>query len=308
MDKPLLSLRLRRLKLLHFEVVLAVAEHGSLTAAAAALGRSQPAVSQQLAEVEDALGAPLFSRSRNIQPTAYLPTVLRYMRKTVNAAHQLRSDLDALSQGGQSVLRVGVMLVAGTGILPDAIALLRAHDVLVLLEVVEDIAAGLWARFARGELDLIVGRLDERAYASGVQAEALYQDQHRVVVQPRHPLLAADAVHWRDTTSYPWILPPRNTALRRAIDATFLDQQCPPPQPWIESAASSLNLALLTRVDCLHVVSHSAAMHYATWGACAVLPLTLKYDVGPVGMIWGNGDASPALDKVLHALREVAKS
>src|SRR5690606_16303460 len=83
-DRNRLALRLRRLKLLHFEVVLAVAECGSLTAAAAALGRSQPAVSQQLAEAEDALGVPLFTRGRQIRGTPYLPAVLRYMRRAIN--------------------------------------------------------------------------------------------------------------------------------------------------------------------------------------------------------------------------------
>lgn len=305
-DRNRLALRLRRLKLLHFEVVLAVAECGSLTAAAAALGRSQPAVSQQLAEAEDALGVPLFTRGRQIRGTPYLPAVLRYMRRAINDTRQLKSELEALSRGGRSVLRVGSMLVTSTGLLPEAIVRLRDGGAPVLLEVVEDIAAGLWARFDRSELDLIVGRLDERAYSEDVQSRPLYQDQHCIIVNRRHPLSAAKAPRWADTAAYPWILPPRNTALRRAIDATFLDQQLGPPEAWIESASPSVNLALLTKTDCLNVVSRGAASQYAGLGLCAILPLKLKYDVGPIGMVWARGDTSPALDAVLAALQEAA--
>jgi len=305
-DQTQLALRLRRLKLLHFEVVLAVAECGSLTAAADALDRSQPAISQQLAEAEGALGVPLFVRGRQIKPTVYLPTVLRYMRRAVNDSWQLRSELEMLSKGGRSVLRVGAMLVASTGVLPDAIISLHDDGAGVLLEVVEDIASGLWSRFERSELDLIVGRLDERAYADGVRSEALYRDQHCVVVAAGHPLGLSDSLDWNDTKAYPWILPPRNTALRRAIDATFLDQQLSPPQPWIESASPSVNLALLVQANCLNVVSRSAALHYVDLGACSILPVKLKYDIGPIGMVWVKGDTSPALDATLRALRKAA--
>ncbi|GAB2904142.1 LysR family transcriptional regulator [Paralcaligenes sp. KSB-10] len=299
-----MALRLRRLKLRHFEVLLAIAEHGSLTAAAAALGSSQPAVSQQLAETEDALGVALFSRGRQIKPTPYLPAVLRYVRRVINDSRQLQSELETLALGGQSMVRVGTMLVTGTELLPDAVIRLRQQSELIQMEVVEDIAAGLWARFERHELDLIVGRLDERAFAGNVRVEALYQDPHCVVVNKRHPLLKKKSLAWRDTVAYPWILPPRNTALRRAIDATFLDENLGPRTPWVESASPTVNLVLLSKTESLNVISKSAAGLYSGLGALAVLPLQLKYDVGPIGMVWAEAEESPALAAVLAALRQ----
>ncbi|TCT05736.1 LysR family transcriptional regulator [Paralcaligenes ureilyticus] len=302
-DPRQMALRLRRLKLRHFEVLLAVAEHGSLTAAAAALGSSQPAVSQQLAETEDALGFALFFRGRQIKPTPYLPAVLRYVRRVINNSHHLQNELETLALGGRSIVRVGTMLVTGTELLPNAIIGLRQQSELIQLEVVEDIASGLWSRFERQEIDLIVGRLDERAFTGAVLVEALYQDPHCVVVGRQHPLLKKKRVVWRDTLSYPWVLPPRHTELRRAIDATFLDQSLDLPVPWIESASSTVNLVLLGKTDCLNVVSRSAARLYAKLNAFSVLPLELKYDVGPIGMAWADEEESPALAAVLAAVR-----
>ncbi|MEO6986277.1 MAG: LysR substrate-binding domain-containing protein [Paralcaligenes sp.] len=306
-DPRQMALKLRRLKLRHFEVLLAVAEHGSLTAAAVALGSSQPAVSQQLAETEDALGVTLFFRGRQIKPTPYLPAVLRYMRRVLNNSYHLQNELETVALGGRSVVRVGTMLVTGTELLPNAIIGLQQQSELIQIEVVEDIAAGLWSRFERQELDLIVGRLDEQAFTGNVRVEALYKDPHRVVAGCQHPLLRKKRLAWRDTLIYPWVLPPRRTALRHAIDATFLDHNLELRTPWIESASPTVNLVILSKTNCLNVVSRSAARLYAKLNVFSILPLELKYDVGPIGMAWADEEESPALAAVLAALRQSAK-
>ena len=66
MDKKLPGLAqwISRLKLRHLTVLVSIARHGSLTAAAEALHMSQPAVSKWLADIEAALGVRLFARWR----------------------------------------------------------------------------------------------------------------------------------------------------------------------------------------------------------------------------------------------------
>jgi len=184
-----LALHLRRLRLRHFEILLAVARHGSLTAAAQALDCGQPAVSQWLAEIEAAVDVRLFERGRQLKPTPHLAPVLRHARRVVADGQRLQRELDAVSAGAQGVVRIGTMVVASAGLLPRALLALRASGSPMRLEVVEDIAQGLWERFERRELDLIVGRLDERAFAPHIEAQALYQDPHCVVAGRKHPLL-----------------------------------------------------------------------------------------------------------------------
>lgn len=301
-----LALNLRRLRLRHLEILLAVDRHGSLTATADALGVSQPAVSQWLAEIEAALGVPMFVRGRQIQPSPYLPVALRHARRMVADSQQLQREIQSVAAGTLGTVRIGTMLVASAGLLPRALLEIKTQPEPIRIDVVEDIAAGLWARFERRELDVILGRLDERAFGPQVKSEPLFKDPHCVVVGREHPLLRARKLSWSKAATYPWILPQQDTALRRAIDSTFLDQGLAPRAPWLESTSSTLNQELMRKTQCIGVVSGAAAHHYERLGMLAILPLRLKYDVGPVGMIWDAQEPSLALTRVLQAFRDAA--
>ena len=77
----------------------AVADHGSFTRAAAALHVSQPALSQQIRELEGRMGAQLLDRSgRTVRPTDVGEAYLRHVRRA----------LDELEVGGRAIRDVQV--------------------------------------------------------------------------------------------------------------------------------------------------------------------------------------------------------
>jgi hypothetical protein len=63
----------------------------------------------------------------------------------------------------------------------------------------------------------------------------------------------------------------------------------------------------MRETDCIGVISGAAAHHGAALKTLAILPLRLKSDVGPVGMVWDQQEPSPALCRVLQALRDSAR-
>ena len=64
--------RVNRLKLHELEVLLAVAQAGSMAKAAAQLAMSEPAVSRPISDIEHTLGVSLFDRnSKGVEPTPY---------------------------------------------------------------------------------------------------------------------------------------------------------------------------------------------------------------------------------------------
>jgi molybdenum-dependent DNA-binding transcriptional regulator ModE len=108
------------------EVFREVAARGSLTAAAQALGYTQPAVSRQVAALEKATGARLFDRlPRGVRLTeegrfllAHAEVVLERMRAAADGLQALR-NLEA------GRLRAGAIDSANAALLPRALAAFR---------------------------------------------------------------------------------------------------------------------------------------------------------------------------------------
>lgn len=99
-----------RLSLWGIEVFAAVAEEGSVSAAARRLGASASAVSQQLANLEDALGAPLVDRSA--RPVVLTPAGLVFRRRAqaiLNEAAQAKAELALSGLSRITDFRLGVI-------------------------------------------------------------------------------------------------------------------------------------------------------------------------------------------------------
>ena len=81
----------RRLRLRDLHVLMSVAKLGSMAKAASQLGVSQPAVSEVIADLENALGVRLLDRTpQGAQPTPYGTALLR---RAVTAFDELRQGI-----------------------------------------------------------------------------------------------------------------------------------------------------------------------------------------------------------------------
>lgn len=107
----------------------ALARHGHFGRAAAACAISQPALSVQIRELEEALGAPLFERgARRARLTALGEDVARRVRGILGAVEELDDVTRAGGQGLTGRLRLGVIPTIGPYLLPRVVAALsRAH-------------------------------------------------------------------------------------------------------------------------------------------------------------------------------------
>ncbi|MFS1288248.1 transcriptional regulator CynR [Pseudomonas piscis] len=87
----------------HIRYLLAVAEHSNFTRAAEALHVSQPTLSQQVKQLEESLGAPLFDRSgRSVRLTDAGQAYVAYARRALQdleAARRAMHDVQDLSRG-----------------------------------------------------------------------------------------------------------------------------------------------------------------------------------------------------------------
>ncbi|KAF1010469.1 MAG: HTH-type transcriptional regulator CynR [Pseudomonas fluorescens] len=83
------------MNLMHWRLLVAVAEHGSITAAAERVGMTQSAASQAMASMEATLGVQLFIREpRKTLPTALGLQVIEQARVMLQALQTIRTTVD----------------------------------------------------------------------------------------------------------------------------------------------------------------------------------------------------------------------
>ncbi|MFJ1899837.1 MULTISPECIES: LysR family transcriptional regulator [unclassified Streptomyces] len=162
--------------------LVAVAEAGSITRAAARLGYTAPALSQQLAKLEREAGAALLVRHhRGARLTAAGELLAGRARRVLDEMDQARHELARLAGLSGGRLRVGTFTTAGVHLLPPVLsAFRRAHPDVELL-VTEFEPPGGVAAVASGEVDLALTHAYEPAAAeslpSGVSAEPLLVEE-----------------------------------------------------------------------------------------------------------------------------------
>ena len=164
------------LELRHLRTVRAIADAGSLTRAATALGLAQPALSAQLKRIERALGGELFERGRHgVRATALGELVLERSRIVLPAVTELQRDAArfARTPRASACLRLGGTHGPLLGALVDRLA-----------DAVSDARVTTCASWSERHLaDLLAeGRLDfARAWARGrVRLEAGLRDLLRL--------------------------------------------------------------------------------------------------------------------------------
>ncbi len=132
------------------------AHQPSFTAAAAALGITQPALSQALLEVERRAGVPLFeANGRHRRLTEDGRELLAFAERVLAEAAALRDRLDARARGEAGTLRVGMIDAASLYVLPDIIREYREQHPAVDLQLHVDATAALLTQLRTFELDLV---------------------------------------------------------------------------------------------------------------------------------------------------------
>ncbi len=147
----------RELEVRHLLALDAVAREGTFGRAAAELGYTQSAISQQVAAFEKVLGAPLFDRPRGPKPATLTPLgelVLDHARSLLSRVRTAEADVTAFSAGASGRLRVGTFESVSTSLVPRIIRPLLEEIPGLDLELVGAADDLLVPRLREGRTDL----------------------------------------------------------------------------------------------------------------------------------------------------------
>ncbi|WP_035854956.1 LysR family transcriptional regulator [Cryptosporangium arvum] len=195
-----------------------VAARGTLTAAAAALGYTQSAVSRQIAVLERAAGAALLERRRDgVLLTGAGRIVLRHASAVLDRVAATERELAGLPPRAGTV-RLGWYPSAGAVLVPRAIAALRRSDPAITVTTREGTTPVLVRALRAGTLDLaVLAALPPfrpfDAESPPFVVETLSERALCVAVGADHPLAARDAADPADLRGQRWIAGPGGDGL-----------------------------------------------------------------------------------------------
>lgn len=284
---------------------IAVAETGSISAAAQAVYISQSTLTLAIQQLEEEIGVRLFDRhAKGMALTHQGHQFLRQSHLILATVDNAKRSLQQSADQVAGSLTIGVSSLVAGYYLADLITRFQRAFPNVQTRVVEDERSYVEHLLVNGEIDigvLILSNLEDR---HALQTEVITHSPHRLWLPPRHPLLEHDSISLSDIAKEPLI--------QLNADEMGLHTQ----RIWARANLTpnvTLRTASVEAVRSLVAaglgISIQPDMTYRPWSLegdiIEARPLIDLSETLDVGMVWRRGSARPALvDPFLTVARE----
>lgn len=254
--------------------LLAVAEHGAVTDAAAALGISQSALSRRIDQLEGALGAPVLERmGRGVALTAIGRIAADEGRLLVQRYDRLKGKIHETLRLDAGVVRIGGGATAVGFLLPRAIAAFRVQHPGVVFQVKEAGSREIEAAVTRDELEL--GIVTRPTRGRDLEEMPLARDRIVLVAARDHPLARKARVDAHALQGQNLVGFEAGTAVRWLIDAALREAQVE-VNVVMELRSVAAILQMVETTGSLAFVSELAVAPAPARRAPAVVPLAVR--------------------------------
>ncbi|HEY1455284.1 MAG TPA: LysR substrate-binding domain-containing protein [Candidatus Dormibacteraeota bacterium] len=194
-----------------------VADLSSFSLAAQRLKLSQPSVSYQVKELEEALGLPLLDRlGRRVQLTEAGSVLYGYARRTLDIVDEAALALEEMRGIKRGSLRVGASTTVGIYLLPSALgAFKKLHPGLVIsLEI--GTRARVQEQVLNNELDLAV--VGPALKDADLAVLPFLSDELVVVAPAGHALAGRRGLSLKDLSDLPFVMREASSGSRWSLD------------------------------------------------------------------------------------------
>jgi molybdate transport repressor ModE-like protein len=195
--------------------LVAIADHGSFSAAAKALYTVQSNVSAHISKLERDLGVLLIDRATGDLTDEGLLVVERG-RRILREMDEISADLSALDDVVSGETHIGVIGTTGRWLMPQFLTELREAHPNVRPLISEGGTSSLIPRLIAGQLDAAIVHLpvDDKE----LSVTTLFAEDLVLLVHTNHPWSSFRTLPINRLGEHPLLLPPRSAALRRIIN------------------------------------------------------------------------------------------
>lgn len=233
--------------------LVAIADHGTFSAAARALYTVQSNVSGHIAKMERELGVTLVDRSHGAL-TEHGVRVVERARRVLHEIDDIVADMASLDAEPAGEARIGVIGTTARWLMPQWMREISNVHPLVRLIIQEGSTTSLIPSVLSGELNAAVVHLP--VDDPELVIEPLFAEDLVLIAHVDNPLAVHDTLSIRDLDEVPLLLPPRATALRRVLERS--------------AAAADISLRAQAEIDGVRLL---AALVFDNYGV-AIVPAT----------------------------------
>jgi LysR family transcriptional regulator, regulator of abg operon len=238
------------MKLTQMRNMVAVAERGSLRAAARQLELAQPALTRSIGALEREMGTSLFERhARGMVLTPSGKLFYRRASAVINEVRRAHEDLEQTGGDMRGTITVGLSIMPHMGMLPAALPVFRHRYPKVLLKISEGLYPAMEAGLQDGSIDFYLGASPKGEPADGLIAEILLHNTRVVIGRKSHPLAKAKTL--RDLARAEWATTTLDFNAGTDLNELFAKHKMQPPNIVVQANSALSVMVALSSCDLL---------------------------------------------------------
>ena len=233
--------------------IVAVADHGTFSAAARALYTVQSNVSGHVAKLERELGVTLVDRANGVL-TEEGGRVVERARRVLHEIDDIAADIASLDDDVSGDARIGVIGTTARWLMPQLLGAIERHHPRVHPIINEGPTTSIVPGVISGQLNAAIIHLpiDDPELV----VEPLFAEDLLLLVHGSHPLADRESMSLTELEDVPLLLPPKGAALRRVLDRA--------------AGSADVNLRAQAEIDGVRLL---ASLAFDGYGA-AIVPAT----------------------------------
>lgn len=293
------------MKLHQLRNFIAVAETGSLRAAARELNIAQPAVTRSIQELEHELGVALFERhARGAVPTPMGEAFLRRAKSATGELLRARDEIDQLRGLTHGSARIALSMVPHMALLPYTLQPFHARYPNVFLDLVDGTFGAVASRMIDGTIDCYVGPPPDQL-PEGLVSEQLFENTRVIVGRKGHPLSGARSL--RELAGAKWITTSITAKAEDELGPLFKQHRLPPATLVVQAHSALTLIVSIISSDLLAMLPIQWTQFPLTRDVLQTLDVVEVLPAPPICIIRrGSLPLTPAVEHFCDLVRRAA--
>jgi len=299
----------RRLKLRDLNILIAVAESGSMAKAAKRLAISQPAVSRAIAEMEHTLKAPLFDRdTQGVKTTEYGQALLQRGLAVFDELKQGVRDIEFLSDPASGELRVGAGAGMIEGLVTTVIDRLSRQHPRIKFHVYVINNPGMFDDLRNRRVEIALARMFSSTPEKDMATTVLGEEPLAVIAGLDNPWVRRRKIKLAELLNEPWTWPTEGTYFEGLVLDAFRACGLEPPQATVHTDPFHARVRLAATGRFLAVVPASSLRFAALQSIIRKVPVELPTTQRPIAVFALKKRAlSPLAKLFIRTAQDVTK-